>query len=220
MTSPAEIHANECAEWRTPDWVIECARELMGNIDLDPASDEVANKSVAADVFYDERTNGLKQRWDTDGYPSRVLLNPTGRFVLEFWDKLIEEWDANRVLTAFWVGFNLDHLRWLSTRPKHPLGFYTCIPRSRIKFVHPSGDPKKNRPSCANYLTWLPDEDCNENWARFCEVMGKHGRCIRGTDGFYGGDTYTKHRKAGYSFRARPANRVPAGDGDRTGPST
>lgn len=222
----AVVHEYEDPNWQTPDWIVDVARELLGEIDLDPASDEEANGRISADRFFAEEDDGLKQRWDTDGYPSRVFLNPPGRQVLEFWDKLVTEWNANRVMSAFWVGFNVDHLRWLSTRPQHPLGFYWCMPRSRVKFLKPNGTEGKSRPSCANYLVWLPDEDCNENWARFCEVMGKHGRCVRGTEGFYSGEPYVKHNHAGISFRARRLKLrdldggdagLCTSDGDRTG---
>jgi len=196
--SMATIHANEDPDWRSPEWVVEGFRELLVEIDLDPASDEGANQTIGAERYFTVDDDGLKQRWCNEtGYPSRVFLNPPGRQVLEFWDKLIEEWDANRVLSAGWVGFNVDHLRWLSTRPKHPLGFYTCIPRLRLKFERDGA--VGNRPSCANYLTWLPDEDCNENWGRFCDVFGEHGRCIRGSEGFYSGEPYVKHRYVGIS---------------------
>ena len=191
--SLAKTYQNEDPDWQSPEWVVEAARALLDEVDLDPASSEDANQTVGAQGIFTEDDDGLKQSWDLDRYPSRVFLNPPGRWVLEFWDKLIEEWDANRVLSAFWVGFNTDHLRWLATRPKHPLGFYVCFPRSRIKFVRGGGVKGLNRPSCGNYLVWLPDEDCNENWARFCEVMGKYGRCIRGSSGFYSGEPYVKH---------------------------
>jgi hypothetical protein len=213
----AKMHVDENTEWQTPEWLAAAATELMGGIDLDPASSKEANRTIGASKFYTRTDDGLTKRWSIDGYPSKVFLNPPGRQVPEFWDKLIEEWDANRVLTAFWVGFNVDHLRWMLTKTRHPFEFYVCIPRSRIKFVHPVADGKK-KPSCANYLVWLPDEDCNENWHRFCEVMGKYGRCIRGGVGHYSGEPYSgKHFLLGVTHgerRVRSAVRRGGAKGD------
>ena len=46
-------------DWYTPDKYIESVREVLGDIDLDPASCEEANEVVKAKVFYDESDDGL-----------------------------------------------------------------------------------------------------------------------------------------------------------------
>lgn len=58
-------------EWYTPEKYIEAAREVMGTIDLDPASNEFANETVKATTFYDEESNGLEQKWF-----GNIWLNP------------------------------------------------------------------------------------------------------------------------------------------------
>src|SRR5260221_11377 len=58
-------------EWYTPARYIEAAREVMGGIDLDPASCEMANRTVKATRYYSIRDNGLAQEWH-----GRVWLNP------------------------------------------------------------------------------------------------------------------------------------------------
>lgn len=50
-------------EWYTPPVFIEAAREVMGSIDTDPASSEVANRTVQAAQFFSAETNGLAQTW-------------------------------------------------------------------------------------------------------------------------------------------------------------
>ena len=58
------------AEYYTPSRFIESARLVMGNIDLDPASCEIANRTVKADRFFTKEDNGLAQEW-----AGRVWMN-------------------------------------------------------------------------------------------------------------------------------------------------
>lgn len=193
MTTPAELHADERQDWMTASWVIEAAILLMGDIDLDPATSQDANARIGASYIFTEEDNGLEWSWyipDDSGdpsietMPSRVLLNAPGRMVSIFWGKLIHEYTIGNVEQAFWVGFNMDQLRGLcgDDHLRHPLEFYWMIPRKRIRFVSTVGG-KKDRPSHPNYLVWIPPDDSEKNWNRFCEVMGLHGRCFRGERG-------------------------------------
>jgi hypothetical protein len=88
-------------EHYTPAKYIEAAREVLGEIDLDPASCKLAQKTVKATTFFDKKTDGLVQEWR-----GRVFLNPpygalTGKFV----KKLIDDILAHRVTAATHPGF-------------------------------------------------------------------------------------------------------------------
>ena len=50
-------------EWYTPECYIESAKKVMGNIDLDPASSEIANQTVNANLFYSQEEDGLSKEW-------------------------------------------------------------------------------------------------------------------------------------------------------------
>jgi hypothetical protein len=50
-------------EWYTPPEIIEVARQVMGEIDCDPASSEKANEIVRAKQFFSIEDDGLKQKW-------------------------------------------------------------------------------------------------------------------------------------------------------------
>lgn len=74
-------------EWYTPAKYIELAREVMGTIDLDPASNDFANETVRANTFFTEEMNGLEQGWF-----GNVWLNPPYSSVLiqKFAEKVAE----------------------------------------------------------------------------------------------------------------------------------
>src|SRR5437660_1484971 len=59
-------------EWYTPKKYVEAARNVLGEIDLDPASSEQANRIVQAKLFYDQTRDGLTQTWKAQ----TVWLNP------------------------------------------------------------------------------------------------------------------------------------------------
>ena len=74
-------------EWYTPAVYIEAAREVMGSIDLDPASNDFANETVKAAVYYDEAMNGLEREWY-----GNIWLNPpySSALIQQFAEKLAE----------------------------------------------------------------------------------------------------------------------------------
>jgi hypothetical protein len=55
----------------TPSALIDAVRQVLGEIDLDPASSTEANKVVQANSIFTKRTNGLRQEWH-----GRIFLNP------------------------------------------------------------------------------------------------------------------------------------------------
>jgi len=83
-------------EWYTPSDLIEAARSTMGGIDLDPASNSIANATVKATHFYSKRINGLQQPWR-----GRVWMNPPyGDLGPQFAEKLVAEINVGRVTQA------------------------------------------------------------------------------------------------------------------------
>ncbi len=115
-------------EWYTPQPLIEAARKLLGGIDLDPASCEVAQAVVKAARYFSKGDDGLAQPWH-----GRVWLNPPYSYPLveEFTQKLIAEVEAGRVSQAVAIVNNATDTRWfeeLATR------FPVLFSRGRVRF--------------------------------------------------------------------------------------
>ena len=114
--------------------VIDAAWELMGGIDLDPASHPIANKTVRATRFFQRIDNGLQYPWS-----GRVWLNPPFSEWSQWVGKTLNEWASGRI-TEMCV---LAAMRTLSAQYFAPLlegCDAMCIIRGRLKFGGKAGD--------------------------------------------------------------------------------
>lgn len=120
-------------EWYTPAKLIESARHVMGSISLDPATSEIANKTVGAESFFTKDDNGLEKQWH-----GNVWMNPPYAQPLmnQFAEKLISELD--NINQAIALVNNATETKWLQSW----LGKCdaVCFPSSRIKFLDPQGN--------------------------------------------------------------------------------
>ena len=64
--------SSESNEWYTPIEYIELVKAVMGSIELDPASNRVANQYVGAERFFTKEEDGLERSWKAE----TVFCNP------------------------------------------------------------------------------------------------------------------------------------------------
>jgi ParB family chromosome partitioning protein len=150
-------------EWYTPAEYILMARNVLGAIDLDPASSEVANRTVQAARFFSSETNGLSQSWD-----GRVWMNPpyTYPLISQFSEKLVEEYLAGRVTAAVVLTNDCTDTGWFHTLATASSAL--CFLRGRIRFVRLDGE--KSTPTQGQTFFYFGREI-----DRFADVFGGAG---------------------------------------------
>jgi ParB family chromosome partitioning protein len=153
-------------EWYTPPEYIEAAREVLGGIDLDPASSAIAQQTVQAERFYTAEDDGLSQDWR-----GRVWLNPpynvdlVGRFVA----KLCAHVQAGDVPAAVLLTNNATETRWF--QEAYRVCRAKCFPQGRIRFLNEHGEPV-GAPLQGQSILYFGDRP-----EAFCEAFQRFGVC-------------------------------------------
>jgi len=57
------LYSAKSEEWYTPPEFVKAARQVLGPIELDPASCEIANQVIRAERYYTLEDDGLSQDW-------------------------------------------------------------------------------------------------------------------------------------------------------------
>ena len=147
-TSGPVIHSGERNdECYTPTPIIEAARKCMnGVIDLDPASNPVANKEIKANTYFTKQDDGLKQDWSK--YIS-VWCNPPfgGKLLYPFALKFLEE--ANK---GFFLG------PWRQGSWTHILSKFLCsiaLRERQFFWKIENGQKKKMRSPFEGVVIWF-----------------------------------------------------------------
>jgi hypothetical protein len=119
-------------EWYTPIEYINAAREVMGSIDLDPASCAIANNTVKASKIFTIDDDGLKQKWH-----GNVWLNPpyASELIGKFADKVAESKDD--IEQAIILVNNATETGWFNTLIS--VASAIVFPKSRVKFYMADG---------------------------------------------------------------------------------
>lgn len=122
---------NEDAEWYTPAYIIETAREVLGSINLDPASSDLANETVQATQYYTVEDDGLTQDWPL---VTTFMNPPYARGVIEpFINKFVESVNRGGHPGGIVLVNNSTETRWFQALLQASSAI--CLVRGRIRFL-------------------------------------------------------------------------------------
>jgi hypothetical protein len=181
--------AHKSNEWYTPSRYVEAAREVMGGIDLDPASCEMANRTVKAKKIYAIEDDGLTQDWICKSvwlnppYGKAIPYTSQGRYMgggntevkslqTQFVEKALNEYrNGNTEQLILLVTANTT-VKWFQPLWDYPM----CTPSSKITFTV-LGESEGKRQVFGNVFVYLgPHEQ------KFIEVFSQFGRITKAID--------------------------------------
>jgi phage N-6-adenine-methyltransferase len=121
-------------EWYTPGPYIEMAREVLGKIDLDPATNQHAQKWIKATRYFTKDNDGLEHPWT-----GRVWLNPPYMQpdIQQFVEKLVGEFQSKRTEAAILLTHNYTDTAWFHLAAGSCNAI--CFTRGRIRFIDTDG---------------------------------------------------------------------------------
>jgi hypothetical protein len=126
------LTSRKTTEWYTPKDIIERARSVLGAIDLDPASNDIAQQWIRATTYYTAETP-LQSPW-----AGRVWLNPPFKRTDTWVARLNQAYDAGAVTAAILlVNSAPGYIWWEELWRSRPV----CMLRDRVRFVTPAGTP-------------------------------------------------------------------------------
>ncbi len=140
VTLDIELAPDTSDEWFTPPSLIESVRQVLNEIDLDPASCQTAQQVVRAKKFYTTQDDGLSQPWS-----GSVWLNPPYSMPLieQFTARLVHEYQGGEVSAAITIVNNATETAWFHTLAAN------CTRRldfkGRLSFWNPSKSNGSNR---------------------------------------------------------------------------
>lgn len=140
VKKPHVLHNSGNNEWYTPPEYTEAARLVMGGIDLDPASSNIANETVNASTYYTLEDDGLQKQW-----AGRVWMNPpySGGSMDKFIDKFVAHYTAGDITQAVVLTNNATETGWFQDLLS--CAGALCLVKGRIKFITCEGK-KPNSP--------------------------------------------------------------------------
>lgn len=183
-------------EYYTPLAISDLAREVMGSIDLDPASSCIANERIKAKQFFTINDDGLSKEWHgrvflnhpfhrgekackpncnkvTCKKPTKNNPNRRGHCItkdipsnLMWMNKLINAYNNKEIEEAVVITFASTSEDWFWGL----LNFPQCFPKGRIHYYKPDGTQSKGATK-GSVITYL-----GPNVRRFAETFKTLGR--------------------------------------------
>lgn len=123
---------NKNNEWYTPPHILDRVREVLGSIELDPATCEEAQATVQADSWFTEEDDGLAHEWDVN----TLWCNPP------YSTKLLKAFTSKFKTDPFLEGIMLTNSGTDTLWNKELADFVQVYTLGRISFLEPGGIEK------------------------------------------------------------------------------
>lgn len=161
LVDPKALDAGDASDgWYTPPRYIALARQVLGEIDLDPASCSAAQAVVQAGRYYTEYEDGLIQPWF-----GRMWINPPYSAPTPWCRRAIAEYQQGAIDAALILTNSYTETGWWQDVAAAGTVLFF---RGRLNFWHPAKVATQNR--TGQTLAYLgPDR------ARFVAVFGSYG---------------------------------------------
>jgi phage N-6-adenine-methyltransferase len=151
---------------------MEAVQQVLGEIQLDPASNEEANITVQAALFYDAATDGLTKTWKA----STVFLNPPYCKIgstsnQERWtQKLLSEYAAGHIGQAILLVNAATETLWFQQLYDFPI----CFVKGRIQFENGTAARKHGATTGSAFVYFGNRPEV------FARVFSQFGRIVSG----------------------------------------
>lgn len=123
-------------EWYTPPQYIEAARDVMGSIDLDPASSDIANSIVKASKYYTKEDDGLSHEWHGNVWLNPPYCQPE---IKQFSFAVSEKYRTGEMQQAIVLVNNATETAWFQEIMSAASAI--CFVKGRIKYLDKTGEP-------------------------------------------------------------------------------
>jgi ParB family chromosome partitioning protein len=170
------LHSSKSNEWYTPSRYIEAARDVLGSIDLDPASCATANEIVQATKYFTDADDGLHQSWRIDGRPTRTWLNPPYGYIdgkkssAGTWTaRMIDAYERNEIEAGILLVTSVVEKKWFQPLWNYPL----CVTDHRIKFYNEQF-PRGSQPAQGSTFVYFGMHE-----QRFIDVFSAFGPVVK-----------------------------------------
>lgn len=143
----ALLHTGD-EESYTPSEYIESARLVMGGITIDPASNDIAQKTVKADTYFTIDDDGLSMPWS-----GTVWMNPpyTALVINKFLEKAVNHYRDEDISAAIILTNNNTDTSWFHNTAQ--LSAAICFTAGRINFLKRDGS--KSSPTNGQIFFYL-----------------------------------------------------------------
>jgi len=135
------LMSHETVEYYTPEIYTNAAREVMGSIDLDPASCWLANNQyVKAERYFSRKDDGLTKVWFGNVWLNPPYSTTRGKSSQMIWtDYLIEQYKNGNVKQAVALIKSALGYIWYESLVKD---CWICLAEDRIPFIRHDGKQK------------------------------------------------------------------------------